>query len=247
MRLSVLGSNGTYPTAGRPASGYLITAAGTTLALDLGPGVFMALVEKTARPDAVVLSHGHPDHCADLFALFNSLRFGDPSGWGVPVWAPLGLAERFAGFLGVGRDHPLFSVFTFEAVGPGDRRRVGSIEVEFGTAVHSVPALVTAVVADGRRLVYSGDTGPGGDLEHLAERCDLLLVEASMQGEPGAGRYPFHLFAYEAGEVATRAGVRRLIVTHLAPTLDPQVSVREAAARFDGPVDHAVPGMEVEL
>lgn len=247
MQLSVLGSNGTYPTAGHPASGYLVTAGGTTLALDLGPGVFMALVEKTRRPDAVVLSHVHPDHCVDLFALFNALRFGDPSGWGLPVWAPPGLADRFAAFLGVGRDHPLFSVFTFDAVGPGDRRRVGSIELEFGAAVHSVAGLVTAAVADKRRLVYSGDTGPGGDLESMATDCDLLLVEASLQGEPGAERYPYHLFASEAGDVAMRARARRLIVTHLAPTLDPKVSVREAAARYDGPVDHAVPGMEVSF
>jgi ribonuclease BN (tRNA processing enzyme) len=247
VHLTVLGSNGTYPTAGRPASGYLVSAEGTTVVLDLGPGVFMSLVERVHRPDAVVLSHAHPDHCVDLFALFNFIRFGEPSGWGIPVFAPPGTAEKFAGFLGVGDDHALFEVFQFDSVESGDRRSIGAITLEFGKATHPVPALVTAVEAEGKRLVYSGDTGPGGDLERIAAGCDLLLAEATLQGDPAGGRYPFHLFASEAGEVAARAGVGRLIVTHLAPTLDPQVSVREAAARFDGPVDHAVPGMEVEL
>jgi ribonuclease BN (tRNA processing enzyme) len=247
MRLTVLGSNGTFPTPGCPASGYLVEQAGTTIVLDLGPGVFMSLVEKVARPDAIVLSHAHPDHCSDLFALLAAIRFGQPEGWGIPVFCPQGLPDRFAAFLEVGSDHSLFQVFAFDAVSAGDRRQVGPLALEFGSALHSVPALVTAVESGGRRLVYSGDTGPGGDLEGMAQGCDLLLCEATSQGEPPSDRYPYHLHAGEAGEVAQRASVGRLIVTHLAPTLDPMVSVREAAARFDGPVDHAVPAMEVEV
>ena len=43
MRLTVLGSSGTWPTPGRPASGYLISHEGTRVWVDAGPGTFMAL------------------------------------------------------------------------------------------------------------------------------------------------------------------------------------------------------------
>ncbi|HSM02093.1 MAG TPA: MBL fold metallo-hydrolase [Acidimicrobiia bacterium] len=247
MRLTILGSNGTYPTPGRPASGYLVERDGTSVVLDLGPGVYLPLIERLDRPDAIVVSHVHPDHCTDMLALLAAMRARPRVEWGIPTFVPEGLPDRFAAFLGVDPDHALFQVFAFDVVGGGDRRSVGPFTLEFGTAFHSVPTLVTALDAGGRRLVYSGDTGPGGDLESLARGCDVLLCEATSQGDPPEGRYPYHLYAGEAGTIAARAGVRRLIVTHLAPTLDPGVSVAEAGTRFDGPVDHAVPGMEVEV
>ena len=43
MLLTVLGANGAYPTAGRPAAGYLVSAGGAALWMDAGPGTFMAL------------------------------------------------------------------------------------------------------------------------------------------------------------------------------------------------------------
>jgi ribonuclease BN (tRNA processing enzyme) len=98
-----------------------------------------------------------------------------------------------------------------------------------------------------RSLAYSGDTGPGGDLVEIAQGTDLLLCEATGQGEQADYGYPYHLVAAEAGRAAREAGARRLVVTHLAPTLDPVASVREAAAAFGGPVEWAAPGLEVEL
>jgi len=218
-----------------------------SIVLDLGPGVYLSLVGRIDRPDAIVLSHVHPDHCTDLLALLAAVRARPRSEWGIPVFVPEGLPDRFAAFLGVDPDHALFHVFSFDVVAAGDRRRVGPLTLEFGLAFHPVPTLITSIGAGGRRLVYSGDTGPGGDLEAMAGGCDVLLCEATSQGEPVEGRYPYHLYAGEAGEIAARAGVGRLIVTHLAPTLDPEVSVSEAGARFDGPVVHAAPGMEVEV
>ena len=246
MLLTVLGSSGTYPTPGNPASGYLV-AAGTTVMLDCGPGTFPALLERGVVPDAIVLSHRHGDHCLDLLPLFNHLRFARTDVRRVPLLAPRGVVERLAAFVGAGADHPFFDVFAPLVIAPGESHRVGDIGLEFGAAVHPVPALCIKVTAGDVSLVYSGDTGPGGDLAGLSSGSDLLLCEATFQGPPPSDRYPYHLHAAEAGEVALAAGVGRLLVTHVSPTLDPAVSVREAAAKFEGRVDHAVPGMEVQV
>ncbi|OFW65151.1 MAG: hypothetical protein A2135_03305 [Actinobacteria bacterium RBG_16_67_15] len=247
MRLTVLGSNGTYPTPGFPASGYAVRTADTTVFLDLGPGTYVASVAAGLVPDAIVLTHVHADHCADLFPLFAALRYGHPHRWGLPVIVPAGLVDRVAAFLGADDDHDLHSVFAFDELAPGARRQVGDLRLLFGAATHPVPALVVAVGDGERSLTYSGDTGPGGDLPELATGCDLLLCEATMQGSRVANRYPYHLTAAEAGGIAADAAAGRLLLTHLAPTLDPSVSVAEAAAVFNGSVDRAVPGMEVEV
>ncbi len=249
FRLRVLGSNGTYPTPGRPASGYLVSGGGTTVLLDVGPGVAMAL-QQAVDPgdlDAIVISHVHPDHCSDVFAVFNIYRYGPGSRRGIPVFVPDGAAEHLASFVRAEPGHELFSVFDFRTVQPGDRARVGALDLAFGAAVHPIPSLVTAVECEGRRIVYTGDTGPGSEAGAMSRGADLLLSEATYQGEPDPQRWPYHLLASEAGELAGAAGVARLVVCHVAPVLDPQRSVAEAAAVFDGPVAWAEPGWETRI
>jgi ribonuclease BN (tRNA processing enzyme) len=247
MRLRVLGSSGTYPTPGRPASGYLLDHGGTHLLLDAGPATFGVLQTHVAPSDldAVVLSHVHGDHCLDVFPLLSALRYGSVPKRGLPVFAPPGVAERIAGFAGAGPDHALYEIFDFRAVSGGDSARIGYLDLAFGDAAHSVPSLISSIAAGGRRMVYSGDTGPGGDLVSLARGADLLLCEATSQGPPSDDDYPYHLSALQAGAAARDAGVGRLLLTHLAPGLDPGVSVDEASEAFGGPIEWAAPGLEV--
>ncbi len=246
MRLVVLGSNGTYPTPGRPASGYIVSGS-VDVVLDLGPGTFPALLARGSTPAAVVLTHRHGDHCLDVLPLLNHLRFDRPEVRGIPLLAPEGVVEALAAFAGAEPGHAFFEVFSPEVISPGGTAGFGDLELGFGAAEHPVPAVSIAVTDGRRRMVYSGDTGPGGTLEDMAAGAHLLLCEATYQGTRSPGRSPFHLNAAEAGDTAARAGVGSLIVTHVTPTLDEGVSVAEAAERFDGPVSHAVPGMEVEI
>jgi ribonuclease BN (tRNA processing enzyme) len=249
VRLRVLGSNGTYPTPGHPCSGYLVEAGGVRLMLDAGPGTAAAFQQAVSdhHLDALVVTHGHPDHCSDVFPLFNLFRFGPATRSGLPAFAPDGVADALGAFLGAGDGHTFHRVFDWRVAGPGDAPRVGGIDLAFARTAHQTPTLAVALSAGGRRLVYSADTGPGGGLPTLATGADLLLCETTLPGEPGAGAWPYHLSAADAGGLARRAGVGRLLLTHLAPMLDPARSVAEAAEAFGGPVEWAAPGMEVEV
>jgi ribonuclease BN (tRNA processing enzyme) len=94
--------------------------------------------------------------------------------------------------------------------------------------------------------VYSGDTGECEALVTLAEGADTLLAEATFG--PGDRYVPnLHLTGAQAGQHAARAGVQRLIVTHIPPWASREVAAAEAAAMFDGVVVAASPGAEFEI
>lgn len=244
--IRVIGSSGTAPTAINPGSGYLVSSGDSRVLLDAGPGVVGALagVVDPYDLDAVVLSHRHPDHCTDIFALYHYLAYGDRPVDGLPVFAPPGLAEAAAAFVEADAGSAWHVVFDWR-LATGDAV-IGDLTLRFGEASHSVPAAVVRVESEEGSVAYTGDTGPGGDVVALAAGVDVLLCEATFQDHTHDG-FPFHLSASQAGEIAAEAGVRRLVLTHLRSTLDPARSVAEAAATFGGEVLVAEPGMTIEV
>jgi ribonuclease BN (tRNA processing enzyme) len=99
---------------------------------------------------------------------------------------------------------------------------------------------------DGRVLVYSGDTGPSDALIGLAHGADLLLCEASYI-EGGDNPPALHLTGKEAGEHATKAGVGRLVLTHVPPWYDGARALDEARPAFHGDVTLARPGATYDV
>ena len=243
MQLDVLGSSGTYPTADHPASGYLVSHLDTYILCDVGFGVFGELTRRMAadRLDAVVLSHRHPDHCADFLALFHALAYGPSTRTAIPVFHAPGVVNRLAEFIGAGPGHIFHEIFSFHEVGENNHVVVGSIDMRFAVTAHSVPTIATRFEAGGRSLVYSADTGPGGGFPDLCHQASVVLAEASIPGERDEHQFAHHLTAAEAGAIAREAGAHTLILTHLRPSLDKQRSINNARAEFEGRVAIAAP------
>jgi ribonuclease BN (tRNA processing enzyme) len=242
LKLSILGSSGTYPVPGRPASGYLVEHGATRIWCDAGPGTFMALPIDPNLIDAVVLSHEHPDHCLDLITAFHAFRYSENPRSHVPVFCPSPVSEKLLRFVDDHQDGGMAETFEFTTVDDGDEIEVGSVAISFVRSDHSVPTLATRWRTDGRILAYSADTGPEGDWMKAAEGADLFLCEASYQGEPGQSDYPYHLTAVEAGRIAREVGAKHLMLTHIPPHLEASRSVAEAEVSFDRAVELAVPG-----
>lgn len=249
MKLDVLGSSGTYPVPDRPASGYLVGHGSTQILCDVGFGVMAELQRRMSpdRLDAVVLSHRHPDHCADFLALHHALAYGPFERRGLPVFAAPGLADRIAEFLGAGEGHVLFDIFDFHEVGAENHVTVGEIDLRFAVTAHSVPTIATRFEAGGRSFAYSADTGPGGGFPSLCAGVAVVLAEASIPGERDDHEFAHHLTAREAGEIARDAGAAKLILTHLRPELDWRQARVDAERSFGGPVAVASPGDVYEI
>jgi ribonuclease BN (tRNA processing enzyme) len=112
--------------------------------------------------------------------------------------------------------------------------------VSFAAVNHPVPAYAIRLSAGDHTLVYSGDTGQSDALVALASEADVLLCEASF-GPDDPYVPDLHLTGQQAGEHAARAGVDRLIVTHVPPWGSREVAVAQAAKAFDGNVEAAQP------
>ena len=243
MRLSVIGSSGTYPAPGRPTAAFLLEQEGTRVWCDAGPGTFAALPVEPDLVDAIVVSHQHPDHCLDLLTAFHAYRFRPEPRWGVPVYCPQSVIDRICEFVEADDDSELVKTLDFHPVDDGDEVIIGNLKLSFAVTDHSVPTVASRWEANGRVFAYSADTGPLGTWMQVAEAADLFLCEASYQGEPGLEEYPHHLTATEAGQIARRIGAKHLMLTHIPPHRDPARSIAEAEASFDRPVELAVPGM----
>lgn len=249
MRLTILGSTAGAPSRTNPASGYLVEHGVASIWMDAGTGTFMELAARVdpGALDAVVISHTHVDHCSDIFGLYGYLAFGPSGDVPVKVFVPKGAAAHLAAFARASDEHIFNMVLDIEEVAPGDTVAVGGVSIRFGEAIHPVPALVTRIDSDAASLVYSGDTGPGGDLMEMAMGADVLLCEASIAGVRDERTYPYHLTSIEAGEVAAWSGVDRLILTHIGALMDPLESLEEAAGAFAGAIDYAEPRRVFEI
>jgi ribonuclease Z len=83
-------------------------------------------------------------------------------------------------------------------------------------------------------VVISGDTKPCDNLIKRARDTDVLVHEAIY---PGFGIPEYHTLSTDVGEVARRAGAKRLVLTHLIPgDLKDDRWLAHAQRNYDGPV-----------
>ncbi|MGZ4507783.1 MAG: MBL fold metallo-hydrolase [Blastococcus sp.] len=232
MRLTVVGCSGSGPGPTSPASCYLVEHDGYRVLLDLGNGAFGGL-QAVADPDsidAVFLSHLHADHCLDVAPFVVWHRYsGRATGGRVPMYAPVGAERRLAMAYDLDGDG-LTDVFDFVPVGPG-AFEIGPFAAEIVRTVHPIECYAIRLTAGGRSLVYTGDTGPSEDVIALARGADVLLAEAAHP--PGPGLPPgLHLTGREAGEHASAAGAKRLLLTHIPAWVDSIGQLFAASAVF---------------
>lgn len=115
------------------------------------------------------------------------------------------------------------------------------VQLTFVEVQHVVPCIGVVVDVGGRRLVYSGDTGPSEALVRAAAGATLLIHEGTglaAGGDTERTRAAGHSLAADAGRAARDAGVQRLILTHVGDASLERCArlVEEAAAEFSGPL-----------
>jgi ribonuclease BN (tRNA processing enzyme) len=254
MRVRVVGSSSSVPRPGRACSCHLIRARGTNLLLDIGTGSLanLRIVMDYPDLDGIIVTHMHADHFLDLIPLRYGLKYGpllrDDR---MPVYLPPGGEKQLRAFAATfapeGPDDFLDEVFEIHEYDPDGVLGIGHLSVTFAKTIHYIDAYAVRVERDGASVCYSSDTAPCERVEDLAHGCSIFLCEAALGLAAEAGPVRGHLSAIEAGEMAHRAGARRLVLTHYGTEFAPGELEEAARSVYHGPCAVADDGTELTI
>lgn len=245
MRLTVLGGGGAYPTPTRPCGGYLIEHAGFRLLVDPGHATMTHLVEHAAPEsiDAVIVTHGHGDHCADLNAVLRARHLAtDPPG-ALAIYAPAGALDALLAL----DSSMLDDDWALTDLLSAQDETIGPFTVTAVDLPHFVPNLGVRIGADGRLLAYTGDSGSSPRTVDLARGADVLLAEASFVHEVPDESADGLNSASNRGAVAAAAGVGHLVLCHVWPGASADSLEQAARRHFSGAISVATPGLTVDI
>ncbi|HEY9225033.1 MAG TPA: MBL fold metallo-hydrolase [Gemmatimonadaceae bacterium] len=251
MRFTTLGTGTISLTPTRSCAGYLLETPGARVLIDCGSGITRRLAELGLEWQTithVVLSHFHIDHHGDLPTLVFAWRHGflPPRSAPVEIIGPVGTAallERLAAAYGAWLTSPGFPL-TIREITPADVVELpGGVKLSAHPVPHTPESVAYSFERAGRRIVYTGDTGPSDALAVWAYGCDFLVCECSLPREMGI---PEHLTPEQCGELAAAAAPKHLALTHFYPPVE-GVDIRGiVGARYAGPVTLAVDGWHFE-
>ncbi|MGH3747903.1 MAG: MBL fold metallo-hydrolase [Micromonosporaceae bacterium] len=257
--LTVIGCRAGSPGASGPASGYVVEVASSSgmpvrLVIDCGPGVLAGLAARglTDHIDALIISHQHADHSADVppFGYHRSFPVIQPP---VPLYGPTGIGDylrtldQIHGIPTIPEmATPIATQFPIHEVEPGDSFQVAGIQVDTLRAFHPVPCISIRLPQLG--FVYTSDTGLTDELIDFSRGAALLLAEATYPTEEGRDFTAHgHMGGAEAGRLAREAGVDHLVVTHLSDFSQAAETEGHVRKHFDGRVSFAEPGQQHQL
>ncbi|MFW0787336.1 cyclic nucleotide-degrading phosphodiesterase [Gordonia sp. CPCC 206044] len=253
MRLTVLGCSGSVGAPGAACSGYLLSTAGhRPVLLDCGPGVLGELQRYAEPIDVdVVLSHLHADHCLDVPAMLVWRRYAPrPATERAVLYGPPGTALRLGAASAEipGDIDDISDTFDTQEWQHGSEVSIGGLEFLPMQVNHPPQTFGLRITGPQDQVIaYSGDTAMCDEVVDLAQGADIFLCEATWSHAPDERPPNLHLSGYEAGQIATKAGVRSLALTHVAPWSDAETILAEARSTFSGPVDLVRAGQVFDL
>ncbi|WP_407389511.1 MBL fold metallo-hydrolase [Carnobacterium jeotgali] len=215
MKLTILGFWGGYPTKNSGTSSYLLETENYHLLIDVGSASLIAL-ENHLDPlelDAVILSHYHYDHIADLGVLqftrqLKRMKNNLERASMLPIYGHQGDDENFK---------RLTMDLVSEGIAYQEQQKItiGPFEIQFMKTLHPVECYAMKIVEmkTGKTLVYTADSGYLPELIPFSKDADILLADTNFFN--GMENHRVHMTASEVGRIAKVAEVKKVILTHL--------------------------------
>ncbi|GGE72739.1 MBL fold metallo-hydrolase [Priestia taiwanensis] len=238
MKVTVVGYWGGYPEAEGATSGYLFEHEGFCLLVDCGSGV-LAQVQKyiqVEQLDAVIISHYHHDHIADVGVLQYArlIRSFMVQMNELPIY---GHARDEKGFVSLTHEGHTKGI-AYE----GDKElKVGPFTITFMETTHPVVCYAMSITAGGKTVVYTADSSYKESFVSFAQDADLFITDSNMyDGQDGSKAG--HMSSTEVAGIAKEANVKELILSHLPHAGDHAQLVTEASNVYNGKITLAHAG-----
>jgi ribonuclease Z len=261
LSVILLGTGYPRPDANHAGPATAIVAGDKWFLVDAGRGTTMRVAGTELKYEnlrGVFITHLHSDHTAGLPDVFiTSWQFGRKT-TPLPLYGPSGIKKLsdamlqfFAYDIHMRRDviekHPAAgATIKTHVVREGVVYDDGDVRITAFAVDHAPvkPAFGYRFESGGQTIVVSGDTRPNANLIRFAKGADVLVQEAylpehfdKVDNPAVAARLKaYHTSAEEAGEIATAAGVKTLVLTHLIPAGAEKTFAERAAKTFRGKI-----------
>jgi ribonuclease BN (tRNA processing enzyme) len=240
MKVTVIGYWGGFPAVNEATSAYLFEHDGFRLLVDCGSGALAKLQNYTTVEDldAVILSHYHYDHIADIGPLQYARLIHKTLGADLPVLPIYGHTE----------DEEAFERLTHNGItegiayDPKGELAVGPFSITFLKTVHPVPCYAMRITAGDNTIVYTADSSYIPEFVPFAKGADLLICECNFYAGQNAAPAG-HMTSEEAATIAEGAGVGELWLTHLPHIGRHEQLIEEAGRTFRGVIRLARTGL----
>ncbi|HNR01817.1 MAG TPA: MBL fold metallo-hydrolase [Anaerolineaceae bacterium] len=244
-RVTILGSANAVPKIGQDNTHLLIETGTSTVMVDCGDNPVAKVAAAGSHINKVndlILTHFHADHVGSLPLLIMDMWLEKREtpltihGLEVTLNKAKSLLELFNWQDWKGMFQVNFSVIPDE----GKKDFItGDLFISALPVLHLVPTIGLRMDFNGKRIVaYSCDTEPCENLMKLANQADALLQEA-------AGNSKGHTSPAQAGELAAKAGVKKLVLIHYDNRIDEELLLADARVEFKGEVVLAKDMMQV--
>ena len=242
------------PWLKRSSCSVLLEIGRSKLLLDSGAGTLHRLLEAGTtifEISYIFYSHFHPDHTAELIPFLFATKYPDGSKRKKPLtiiaakgfWAFYNRLKTAYGTW-IELEPGLLQIVELDNIGP-DSRRFADFTVAALPVEHNEESLAFRITSpSGQSVVYSGDTDYSDNLIVLAKNTDLLICESAF---PDQFKVDGHLTPSIAGKIATRANVRKLVLTHFYPECDQADIKKQCRKTYSGSLALAEDLLKIEI
>lgn len=239
MKVTVLGYWGGFPAVDEATSGYLFEHEGFRLLVDCGSGVLAKLQRYITieELDAVIVSHYHHDHVADIGPLQYARLIKANLGATLPELPIYGHSFDRDGFTRLAHKGVTKAI----AYDPEQTLQIGPFTITFMKTVHPAICYAMRVTAGGKTVVYTADSSYVPEFVPFSQQADLLICECNFYAGQNAAPAG-HMTSEEAATIAREAKVGELWLTHLPHFGEHAQLISEASAVFAGTIQLAKTG-----
>ena len=234
LTIDILGYWGGFPKANEATAGVFVYNQDTRVLIDCGSGVISKYLEHydVFDLDAVILSHLHADHSADLkilqYKMNNALRTQKRNNK-LKIYMPKSPELYFQ----YNQDEFTSDIETYDT---SRILNIGSLKFSFFENVHTIEAYSMNIETQAFKVSYVTDTEYQRGLIDFVKEANLLICGATKTEGSTHSSGVGHMSDFEAGQLATAGHVEQLVLFHLPSDGKINTMISNAQSRFEGTV-----------